>query len=269
MKGDKYSFVEHLAKIVGGIGWNGVLMSAFTCYFDTSGTQHDQLALTAAGFMSTADQWLDFEIEWKKRLAREGMTAFHRTEIKPSKHPGLLEDLASIIRDHVNRKFSLTVRVHALHRLVKKTEYDKWHLDAYSYANRGCAAHVRIWAQQNHLRSMPELIFATGDTGRSDLEHRLKVDGFTNVTFRPALDAKDAKTGLIDPAVVPLQAADLFAYELFSPGRQIEKGVKAKEWHDFLTPACLILDKIPGEVQVTSDANLSDFTKRVKSGSVK
>jgi hypothetical protein len=238
-------------------------LSAFTCYFDASGTQHDQVALAVAGFMATADSWLDFEKEWLTRLRKSKLDYFHRKEITVERYPGLLEDLARIIQGHAMRKFGMVVRVEALHRLVAKSVYKQWHLDAYGYAGRACAAHVRMWAKQHHQRTMPELVFAKGDTGKEDLEKGLKLDGFSNYTFRPAKDEINRKTGLVDKAAIPLQAADLFAYELFYPVRRIEQTGPRMGRHE-LTPVWFILDKVPGEPQVTENASLVNFEERMK-----
>ncbi|MGD1094541.1 MAG: hypothetical protein ABSB35_21430 [Bryobacteraceae bacterium] len=240
-------------------------LSAFTCYFDASGTQHDQPALAVGGFMSTAEQWLEFEAAWKARLFKGGLKYFHRKELNLKRHPGLLEDLASIIRDYAMRKFGMVVRVAELHKLPK-AEYEDWHLDAYSYAGRACAAHVRLWAKKEHLRSVPRLVFATGDTGRDQLERRLRNDGFTGVAFQPAKDERDRKTGFITPAAVPLQAADLLAYELFDPIRKMENaGMKyGSLGRNTLSPAWFMLDKITGEPQVTEDDSLIAFRERIE-----
>jgi hypothetical protein len=239
---------------------------AFICYFDASGTQHDQLALAVAGFMSTAEGWLEFEGEWKARLLQSGLTHFHRKEIDLRKYPGLLEDLATITRGHAMRKFGMVVRVSELHRQVPQEEYNQWNLDAYSYAARACAAHVRLWAQKSHLRRVPELVFATGDTGRKQLEIRLRKDGFTAVRFQPAKDEIDRKTGTVTPAAVPLQAADLLAYELFDPIRKMEKlgMVYGSLGRSALSPVWFILDKISGEPQVTEDESLAAFNERIE-----
>jgi hypothetical protein len=213
--------LEHFAEIYAGLGWRRIVVSAFTCYFDASGTQHDQLALAVAGFLSTADCWLEFEREWKKRLQKSGLKYFHRKEIG-NKHPGLVADLASIIRDHAQRKFGMVVRVKAMHDLVSEIDIANWSLDAYSYAGRACAAYVRMWADKHHLRNLPEMVFASGDKGRDQLEHRLKKDGFEAV-FRAAIEQVDRKTGRVLSAAAPLQAADLFAYELFAPTRKKER----------------------------------------------
>ncbi len=215
--------------------------------------------------MSTAECWLAFEQEWKARLSRTGLNHFHRKELDLREHPGLLEDLASIIKGYAMRKFGMVVRVAELHK-IPKAEYDKWQLDAYSYAGRACAAHVRLWAKKEHFRSVPRLVFATGDTGRNQLEKRLRKDGFTGVTFEPAKDEKNRKTGFVTPAAIPLQAADLLAYELFDPIRTMEKaGMKhGSLGRNALTPVWFILDKICGEPQVTEDDSLIAFRERIE-----
>ena len=236
-------------------------MSAFSCYFDASGTQHDKLVLAVAGFMSTAEIWLQFEKAWMERLKKSNLSYFHRNEISPEHYPGLLRDLAIIARDHSLRKFGMVSRVEALHSSVSKLEYDHWSLDAYSYAGRACAAHVRIWAARHKPRTLPKLVFATGDKGRDQLEKRLRLDGFRGVTFQPVMDQIDRKTKLVIPAEVPLQAADLLAYELFNVSLQLEAGKKIVA--DSLSTVWFILDKVPGEVQITDNASLRAFKERV------
>ena len=258
-----YSLVRHFAKICGGPEWRKALLSAFTCYFDASGTQHDQVALAVGGFMSTAERWLEFETEWKRRLAKDGLEYFHRKEIRPERHPGLLDDLAKIIGDYAMRKFGMVVRVRELHRLVSKSILNKWHLDAYSYAGRACAAHVRLWAMENHLRSMPRIVYATGDAGRNQLEKRLRIDGINGVAFESPWDQENRKTGMIDPGAIPLQAADLFAYELFNPTRILEESKQPAD-KDLLSDVWYILDKIEGEAQITSVDNFDQFEKRIR-----
>jgi len=70
---------------------------------------------------------------------------------------------------------------------------------------------------------------------------------------------KNRKTGFITPAAIPLQAADLYAGELFDAARDIETTGLCR-----LSPAYFILDKIPGgEPEVTDDSTLADFKKRI------
>lgn len=239
--------------------------SEFTCYFDASGTQHDQLALAVAGFMSTPDRWREFEQVWLARLAKSGLKEFHRKDLNLTRYPGLLSDLSSIIRDYAMHKFGMVVRVAELHRNMPAGEYDKFHLDAYSYAARGCAAQVRQWAVKRHLRSTPGLIYAKGDAGRGQLETRLRKDGFTDFAFAPAKDETNRKTGSTTPAAVPLQAADLLAYEVFDPIRFMERNgmTFGSLGRSALSSIWFILDKIPGEAQVTEDDSIRAFEERI------
>jgi hypothetical protein len=209
--------------------------------------------------MNTAEEWGRWECEWLARLKQEGLTFFHRKELSALKYKPLLSDLAGTIHQGM-QKFGMVVIVRDLHAKVQKEEYDRWRLDAYSYAGRACAAFVRIWTKKPHLGNIPEITFAKGDTGRNQLEQRLRLDGFDNVHFRPAKDELDRKTGLVDPAVVPLQAADMLAYELFSMTR------RAMANHVFLPDNALWshFDKLPGEPRMAFDQSLSRFEERIR-----
>ena len=66
----------------------------------------------------------------------------------------------------------------------------------------------------------------------------------------------------ITPGAIPLQAADLYAYELFDAARDIETVGSGK-----LSQAYFTLDKISGgEPEVTDDSTLADFKKRINGG---
>lgn len=243
----------------GGPEWSRVLVSAFSCYFDASGTQHDQDVIAVAGLMTTAEDWVSWESARLARLKRERRTYFHRKELGAPKYQSLLSDLAATIHQGM-RKFGMVVIVKELHTKVPRQEYDHWRLDAYSYAGRACAAYVRIWAKRNHLRCMPELFFAKGDTGRKQLETRLRLDGFDAVHFRPAKDELNQKTGLIEPSAVPLQAADMLAYELFDMTRYAMLNHRLRPANDVWTH----LNKLPGDARVAWDESLSTFQERVR-----
>src|ERR1700722_12970222 len=51
-------------------------------YFDESGTHAGSRAVSVAGYLSTADRWLDFEKEWKQALNEYGLCPgyFHMTD---------------------------------------------------------------------------------------------------------------------------------------------------------------------------------------------
>src|SRR5450759_1206912 len=48
-----------------------------TTAFDISNDEPDHQFLVIAGFVSNAERWKDFDEEWRKRLAVDGLDYFH------------------------------------------------------------------------------------------------------------------------------------------------------------------------------------------------
>ena len=53
--------------------------------FDASGNKTDQTILLVAGFVSSVEQWMDFDRDWRKRLEDDGIEYFHATEFAHSR----------------------------------------------------------------------------------------------------------------------------------------------------------------------------------------
>jgi hypothetical protein len=230
-----YSSVTHLARICGGVNWEKVKMAAFTACFDASGSESDQPCLAVAGFMATAELWIDFEENWLRRLRQDGLTYFRTSDFNSftkefakewkgndKRRSDLITDLVQIIRSSVNMKFGFVVANKDIQAGMSEVARKAWHIRSYSLAGRTCAARIREWAQSWHARSLPEMVFEKGDPGRYELEKLFEQSQLPAPIFKPKKDIVDRKTGLVEKAFVPLQAADLLAYELFDPVRKIE-----------------------------------------------
>ena len=214
-------------------------MSIFKAYFDASGTKHDQVSLAVGGFVATTDEWLD-------RLKRDGLNCFHASELGKLGAPRkerLMEDLCSIIRDHVTRKFGVIVVNESISTCLSAEECKKWRIQSFSLAGRTVAAEARFWAT-SWSGPMPELIFEDGDEGRCDLIYLLKSQGYDAPTFKFKRDRTDRKSGVLVPAAIQLQAADLFAYKLFDMDRRCKNDLEFRAKSvGRIQPD---LDKIPG-----------------------
>jgi len=92
-------------------------------------------------------------------------------------------------------------------------------------------------------RYAPEFVFEDGDLDKGKLIARFSKDGYPAPIFKPKKDTLNRKTGLIVPGYTPLQAADLWAYELFQADKRAKRGVP---FEDFRW-AFKELDKMPGE----------------------
>ena len=254
--GEPYSWIEHFAKICGGLEWRKVLLSAFTCYFDASGSETDQPCLAVAGFVALADQWLQFESEWNATLSRFHLPYFRVSEINQDPRfkndPALLKalyiDLIQIIKDNVLRQFGCGIFSTTM-KLMTDKEREEWKISMYGIAGRACAGQVRIWCTQETIPILPELIFEHGDFGSDSLRLLLVQDGFQEPLFRRKKDFIRAD-GFLERGVIPLQAADLLAFECFDPIRKIANDGHLKR----LRPSGIALEEIRGEPTYISDA---------------
>jgi hypothetical protein len=93
----------------------------FTGAFDAGGSEYDQPILVVAGFVSSAMDWDEFAVLWKKRLAEDNLTYFHALDFAHSRKEfsgwkeqeprrrKLLSDLIELIKRHAYRKFGSIV----------------------------------------------------------------------------------------------------------------------------------------------------------------
>ena len=196
----------------------------FTACFDASGHESDQPYLAVGGFISSRRDWNDFDMEWRDRLAFDGLQYFRMVDFSHStnqfvswkgqepRRQNLLSDLLRIIDKHAYRKFGQIVDIGAIGGNLSDQIRMDYKLSAYVLAARTCAGNVRQWTFQNSISSF-ELVFEDGDVGKGNLIERLRKDAFPNISFKPKKDA--VKDGIPEYGFTPLQAADIWAYELF------------------------------------------------------
>ena len=200
----------------------------FTAAFDAAGTDHDQELLIVAGFISSADDWIDFDRLWRKRLAAARLRFFHMVDFASFKKQfsngwrdneprrrNLLRDLMEIIRSHAFRRFGCIVENKTFRDNVPEDFRDQYLLDAFTAASMACARQVQDWCKADGASSFENVrfVFEAGDTGQTQLENRFRND----LQMIPSFEFKEDKETPSGEqrAFTPLQAADFFAYELF------------------------------------------------------
>jgi hypothetical protein len=246
--------------IAGGSDWRSVYLAAFTAYFDASGKQADQPCVAVGGFIATAEQWLDFEVLWLERIKKEGLEYFHVREINHApefrndaeRTRRLYVDLIQILKDHVARKIGCCIITKAV-TSISPEERRAWNISAYSVAGRSCGAQVRSWCK-GWSGALPEFVFEDEDDGSHDLRKIFERDGLPSPHFRPKKDTLD-EHGFLRKAAVPLQAADLLAFEWFDPVRKMENDGFLKK----IRPSLEELDKIPGSATYINEDQLKSL----------
>jgi len=260
----EYSPIEHLAKTISlsSFNWQEVQLAMFTACFDASGTQHDQQFLVVAGFVSSADVWMNFDRAWKDRLSLDGLSHFHMVDFEHSqgefkkgwrnnepRRKKLKEDLMEIIRRHAFRKFGNVIEIKTLEKALPKNKLEEYYLNAYALGSMTCVAQVIRWCKMERIPfERVEFVFEEGDTGQDILRKRFKHDFEILPMFKGKKD-KDTPNGRI-LGFTPIQAADWFAYEVFRGCKEMNDRKNDPRWA--LVEFCNIL----GELGIIETDNL-------------
>jgi len=204
------------------------------------------------------------------RLKEEGLSHFHMVEFAHSKglfsgwredeerRQRLYGDLVKIITSNVYRQFAWAIEMGNFDTLSvenKKT----YSLNAYVLAARTCGADIRRWQEQENFKVPTAYVFEDGDDGKGMLIQRYEQDALPTPHFKPKTAiTKDGKT---IPAFTPLQAADVLAYELHKPYRDVILGrpkVEKFRW------GFAELSKIPGVPGHYSTQNLEQLNSMLR-----
>ncbi len=222
-----YCPITHLAMTAWPTrSWHELLMGMFTACFDASGQEHQHSYIVVAGFISSAEEWINFSHKWDEILHNNySLKAFHAADCQnyegefkswkgdDTKRIRLWCDLLELIKGTVFQKFACGIEVPAWDKTISKNARMKWKLNAYAMCALTCAERVREWARKESIISPIEYVYESGDPGGGVIIEHLRREGFPDPSFRHKYDS--FKNGIFVPKFTPLQAADFLAYETF------------------------------------------------------
>src|SRR5436853_7779530 len=119
-------------------------MANFAAYFDDSG-HPDQSVVLVAGFISTAENWNNFEVEWDNVLKAAELDHLHMTEFEHSrKWPPLKKDSLRRRFRNVITKWTLfhithTVWMTAYRKINERHAFEEYQGRPYALAGRTVA----------------------------------------------------------------------------------------------------------------------------------
>ncbi len=207
------------------------LMSMLTVYCDDSGTDDKNRVAVVAGYMSNVSQWELFANDWMKVLNGFGIKVMRRSDLEtfhgefkknwnPTRRAAFLEQLHSIIK----RRTKMSIG-----SMVIKEEFEKFVPDHIKYQMGGvygflayaCLVSMGQWCNKSSRQHCHPInwVFEAGTRGHG------QVDKMFEVTYKDdALRRKSrlGSWGFSGKEVIPLQSADVMAYECF---KQIENQV--------------------------------------------
>jgi hypothetical protein len=208
-------------------------MAIFSAYFDES-TGNNSPVLVVAGFLSDDAHWSLFETEWKAALSEFGISAFHMQHFAAQKEAfwgweeatrrALLGKLLGIIKHRVLLGFASVVHVDAFESVFAGPRRSAIG-SPYNLCCLSCAVQIGEWARSNYQIEPVGYFF---DAGHKNAGGALE----TLLEQKNDPDLIEYRIGPIafesDEVLVPIQAADLAAYEIW---RWLDAHFAAKPRH--------------------------------------
>lgn len=194
-------------------------MKEYVAYFDDSGHPDSEDVVIVAGWLGTEDQWLLFEVEWKQALNDAGIpleVGFHMTDFESpnyrlystwsrSAKDRFLSRLINLLRTRTRMFFSAIVPMREYRLANNQHAIEECLGRPYAMAGRLIGQQLREWENKYNPSHYPVVsIFEDGSKHKGDLMDIFQRDHFDPPAFRD-------KT-----KVVPLQGADLLAWEYFN-----------------------------------------------------
>lgn len=198
-------------------------MAMLTVYCDDSGTDSNSRVAVVAGYLSNVAQWEMFTKEWTRALKDFGVNVMHRTDLEtfkgeferwnPARRTAFLARLQPIIRRRIKTAVGCMVIKEDFEKLVSDEIKHKVG-GAYGFLAYTCLVGLGQWCNRPSRQHCQPInwVFEAGTQGHG------QVDKMFHGTY--AIEALRQKVRLggwsfNGKDTVPLQSADVLAYECF------------------------------------------------------
>jgi hypothetical protein len=212
--------------------WSETLFAMFSAYFDCSHGGLKDGTFAVSGWLSTAERWHEFSADWQSILASYQVPYFHMKEFAHSrgayssgwkgdepKRGAFIQELIGAISHHAMAGFACLAESQVYQEVDREYRVREHFGSEYALCSRVCVAKVKMWLGGHGLADPVEYVFDDGDV-RGRLNQLMEEDGYPPPIYKPSRD-RVTKDGTQICGMLPLQAADLAAYEL------------RKGWDDF------------------------------------
>jgi hypothetical protein len=206
-------------------------VAAFTIHFDDSGTHPTSPIAVAAGWISPYEQWKKFIKAWNRARVAEGFDVFHMSEFMASnpktefaswdneKKVRVMRRLRGIIEDHATMGFGFAVHKDDYEQLVTGDVRKKFGEFHYTWAVRVVIGMVENWRERKRIKEPTEYIFDRMSQGRAEIDKVFADAEATGAALHRYGIFRGCHSFRDKAEVLPLQAADIFAWLLFQRAR--------------------------------------------------
>ena len=217
-----------------------VALSGYSSYFDASRNK-DNSAVLVAGYVSTLEEWAQFELSYRLILAQYDVPYFKMSEFigrgagtafaqpkwqSESYRAQFISDIALIIRSWTvasvccGKKQELFDKYNSIYKLDER-------FNTFAICARDCAAQVRRF-----IRDIPSdlpiaYIFDQGDEGKGFLMKEMEASKLPLPVFKRSRSNPEQDKD--DPYAIQLQVSDLAAWEIRRGEQDWETGKSPSE----------------------------------------
>ena len=197
----------------------------YTAYLDESGTHASSEIVAVGGFVANASNWDGLSVDWQATLDDYGLDYFHMVDFESRQGPytswtracreDCLNRLLDTIFKYVNQSVAFIIPKRSFD-LILSAEAKVWCGNAYGLAALGCWRKLADTAKDPRLDGVLAITMEGGARGRHMIGN-IYAAGSKDADWREAnpirsLAFHDKREFL------PLQAADILAYELYKHG---------------------------------------------------
>lgn len=199
-------------------------MPLLTFYADDSGTHQRSRTVVVAGYVGQVAAWQRFGKEWNEVLREFGVKQMHRADLEAfggeykrtkgwneERRKKFLQRLYPIIKRHTKEPIGSSVVVEDFELTIPETI--KTQLGgAYGWCAHHCIAAINVWCAGKNYNRPVQYVFEAGTAGHGQVDKMLR-ELYSNRSDRERFRIRG--WSFQDKNVVPLQAADVLAYEGF------------------------------------------------------
>src|SRR5712692_5615712 len=158
----------------------------FKVFFDESGTHGDSAAVVVGGYISSEEQWEEFDREWTQLLRQEGVSGLHRVDIENFRREFTPEhgwDRARQIRvlqaahDIIKRRTTIGTGgalIQADYEAAMPPVVKRAFGTAYGWLVHESIVGVGHWAERARHLSLIQYVFEAGARGRHHVDRIFK-----------------------------------------------------------------------------------------------
>ena len=188
-------------------------------YVDDSGTHEGSRAAVVAAFVASREQWARFESDWRRMLAEQGLSAFRMSDFEngwgefrdwdPVRRQKVREFVFTTIKIRTQCRMATGIEVEAIRAVVPPSDDTR----PYFWCVIELLKHIARWAGKYAPGQNIAYVFEDGTQGKGQIMEALDYVRRHRETWAKYHIASYAFGD--KRKVVPLQAADVLAYECY------------------------------------------------------